>query len=841
MCGIESSTNSGTTMNSPHVWMTNARWSRDLRGARVAGMAKMLMDFTHAWRSLRRRRAYFFTCAATLALVLGANAAIFAVVSATLIRPLPFVDRERVVQLFMAPPGLTDVAQRNPLQQMDFLRFRERARTMTRLEGFYPSERVVTQDGEPAVVESASVTPGLLQMLNAPVQAGRGFLTVEEQPGHDVALVTDGYWRRVLGGAEVIGRPIVIDAKPHTIVGVLGHGFPPAFLNAQILTPMAPNPTPLGRNPGRSVVTLAALAPGASVAAADAEARALTRQLAQEFPRTHAGWTGGAQSARQWQYGAVRAPILVLFAAASFVLLIACANIANLTSAQAAARSTDFSLRLALGATSADVLRLQFAELLILSVAGLVPGLVIASAAVPALLALDPVATRALGPVTIDWRVQVFTAAVAVLTAVVASIVPAARTITRTDVRASADAGRRTLGSQGASRLRRGLVITQVALSLALLMGGAVLVSGLQAISRIRPGYDPHGILTAHVRLPDSYSTAAARAAVVDRLLARVRALPGVTSASTTMNAFVPGFAYQTTFNVENRPSPDGQPYTTHFRRVSPGYFDTMRIAERRGRTFGEQDVADQPAVAVISQRVADQLFPGEDPVGRVLRRTAADAPPLTIIGVVDDVRDVSLTQAPEGILYMPWAQSNNTAVPVGLVIRTTLDPVSLIPAVRSAVSAVDPALPLRNAQPLEAFLSDSLAPERFRTMVLGIVAGLGLLLAALGIYGVTYRGIVDRTHEFAVRLALGSERQSVVRMVIAEAFRDVAAGAAAGVVAGFVTCALLSRLVENVSAAGPLTTVVAVSVLASAAFAASLIPALRILGVEPADALRTS
>ena len=539
-------------------------------------MAMMLMDLTHAWRSLNHRRAYFFTCAATLALVLGANAAIFAVVSATLVRPMPFVAGAPVVNLFMQPPGLTDPSQRNPLQQMDLARFRERARTMTRLEGYYLSDRVVQHGDEPAVVQSASVTPGLLQMLELPVQTGRTFLPEEEQPGHAVAVITDGYWRRVLGGAAVLGRPLIIDGQPHAIVGVLGSNFPPPFLNAQIFTPMAPDAAPAGRNPWRSVTTLARLAEGASVAAADSEAAGITRQLAQEFPRTHAGWIAGAQAARDWQYGSVRTPVLMLFGATIFVLLIACANIANLTSAQAAARASDLALRRALGATARDILppparRAPHRQ----------PGRpgarpAHAAAAVPALLALDPAATRAIGAVQIDWRVQLFTAAAALVTALGAALLPAMRTLGGGDARTTVDAGRRTIGSHRATRMRRLLVVTQVALCLSLLMVGAVLVTGLQTVSRTTPGYEPAGVLTGHVRLPETaYSTPASRAAVVDRLLLRIRALPGVTAASTTMNQFVPGFAYQTTFHVEGRPSPDGQPITSHFRRIS-------RITSRR-------------------------------------------------------------------------------------------------------------------------------------------------------------------------------------------------------------------------------------------------------------------
>ena len=800
-------------------------------------MATIRSDLRHAWRALVRRRAYFVASSATLALVLGANAAIFAAMSATILRPMPFAEGARVVQLFMQPPGLTAVSSRNPLQQMDVVRFRERARTMTRLEGYLPAERVVLRDGEPTVVQAAAVTPGLLEMLDARAQAGRTFTAEEESPGHRVAIVTDGYWRRVLGGGAAVGTPLVIDGEPHTIVGVLRRHQPPAWIRAEILTPLAPDATPVGRNPGRSVLTLAQLAPGASVEAASAEARELSRQLAAEFPRTHAGWTAGVQTARQWQYGAIRLPLLILFGATAAVVLIACANLASLAAGQAAARAAELSLRIALGATRADVLRLQAAELLIIAFAGLGPGLGLAALALPPLLSIDPAAARALGPVGIDWRVLAFTSAAAVLTALVAAAVPTVQVL-RGRPAAFAE-GRRVAGSVESRRLRRVLVGGEVALCLALLMGGAVLVRGLAAISRTDPGFEPSGVLTAQLRLPErSYGTPDARAAFVTRLLQNVRAIPGVTAASTTMNQFVPGFTYQMLFHVEHRPTPDGQPHTTLFRRISPDYFRTMRIPEIAGRTFTDADSAGSPAVAVISRQFAEQLFQGEDPIGRVLRRTPPDAPPITIVGVVGDVRDVSLTQAPEPTLYLAWSQNNNTVVPVSLVVRTEMDPVALVPAVRGAVAAIDPSLPLRNAQPLEAFMGESVAPERFRTTVLGIIAGLGLTLAALGIYAVTYRGVVERTHEFAVRMALGAGRARVVRLMLGDALRDVALGIVAGVGAGLGLTAVLQRLIANAGSGGAATIGAAVAILGAAAVAAALIPALRILRVEPSRAL---
>jgi predicted permease len=803
-------------------------------------MATFAKELKQAWRSLLQRKAYFFTCAATLALVLGANAAMFAVVNATMLRPMPFATSGEVLHLFAQPPGTTSVPQRNPLQQMEVVPLRERARTLARLEGFYLTERVVTRGQEPGVAQTAAVTPGLLPMMAAPIEQGRSFLQSEGEPGHFVAVISDRYWRNTLRSGSVLGSPLVIDGQPHTIVGVLAPAFSVPFLDAQIFTPLVVSPEPQ-RSPPRTVVGLAELASGASIAQARDELATISRRLAQEFPRTHTGWALGVESAREWQYGSMRAALLMLFAATAFVLLIACVNIANLTSAQAIARSGELSLRLALGASRGDVLRVHLAELLIVCASGLIPGLVLAWAAVPALLSIDPAIARTLGAITIDWRVQVFSAAAAILTAIAASFVPAIRAMRGQMSTVIAASGARTTGSPVAARVQRALVSIEVALCFALVMAGAVLVQGLRDLSGRSPGYESAGVLTAQIRLPDAdYKTTELRAVVVQRMLEAVRGLPGVRSAAITQNAFVPGFSYQTLISIKDRPTPDGQPHTVQFRRISPDYFKAMQIKTLHGRGFSDDDVAERPQVTVVSRRFAESLFQGTDAVGQVLVRNAPNSPPLTIVGVVDDVFDVSLTEQPEPTLYLPWAQNNNSGVPVAFVIRTTVDPASLLPAVREALRGIDRSLPLRRAQPLDAFVRESTAPERFCTVVLGIVAGLGLVLAAVGISGVTYRGVVDRTREFAVRLALGSEPAAVVRLVLLESMRDLAVGSVAGLAGGAALCALLARSLENVGAVDAITTSVSIGLIAATGMAAAFLPAVRIMRVDPAEVLRS-
>jgi putative ABC transport system permease protein len=569
------------------------------------------------------------------------------------------------------------------------------------------------------------------------------------------------------------------------------------------------------------------------------ELTAINRELAQEFPRTHTGWALGAEPFREWQYGSMRAPLLMLIAAATLVLLIACVNIANLASAQAIARSGELALRLALGATKDDILRMHLAELLIVCASGLIPGLLLAWAAVPALLAINPTVARSLGVVAIDWRVQLFSTVVAVLTAVAASVIPAVRAPRGEMSTVIAASGSRTTGSPRAVRLQRGLVSIEVALCVALLMAGAVVVRGLRELSQRGPGYESAGVLTAQIRLPDAaYNTPELRAAVVERLLAQIRALPGVLAASTTFNNFVPGFSFQTLVSVKDHPTPDGQPHTVQFRRISTDYFKTMRIRILRGRAFSEGDVAGQPSVAIVSRRFAERLLPGGDPIGQILVRN--NPPPVTVVGVVDDVFDVSMTQAPEPTLYLPWAQNNNSISPVAFVIRTAVDPVSIAPAVRGVLKGIDATLPLRRVQPLEVFVTESTAPERFRTMVLGIIAILGLVLAAVGISGVTYRGVVDRTREFAVRLALGSQPAAVVRLVLFESARDLALGAFAGLAGGAALCALLARSMEHIGSVDTVNTGMAIGLIAIVGMAAAYLPALRVLRVHPAEVLRS-
>jgi putative ABC transport system permease protein len=586
-------------------------------------------------------------------------------------------------------------------------------------------------------------------------------------------------------------------------------------------------------------VGLAELAPGVSIEQVRDELTSISAELAREFPRTHAHWTLGAQDAREWQFGSLRAPLLLLLAAAACVLLIACVNLANLTSAHAVARAGELRLRLALGASRRDLLRIHLAELLIVCVAGLIPGLLLARAAVPALLAINPKIAQTLGTVTIDWRVQAFCATIAILTAAFVSAIPAIRAMRGAPGTELAGTAARTTGAPRTTRLQRTLVSIEVALCVALLMAAAVVIQGLRDLSRRSPGYESAGVLTAQIRLPQAaYPTPELRTTVVKRLLDDIGALPGVVSVGTTQNVFLPKFSYQTLIKVKDAPTPDDQPHTVQYRRVSPDYFKTMKIKTIAGRDFSDQDTADRPHVAVISRRFAERLMPGLDPIGRELIRN--NPPEVTIVGVVDDASDVTVAEQAEPTFYVAWAQNNAFEVPVAFVIRTAVEPLSIAPAVREVLKRVDASLPLRKVQLLDVFVSESIGPERFRAFVLTLIGALALVLAGVGIAGVTYRSVVDRTRDFAVRLALGAEPGRVMRMVLLESIRDLSVGAAAGLTGGAAVCVLLARSLENIATVNAITTGASIAIIFAVGVAAACLPAMRVLRVQPAGVLRS-
>jgi putative ABC transport system permease protein len=494
---------------------------------------------------------------------------------------------------------------------------------------------------------------------------------------------------------------------------------------------------------------------------------------------------------------------------------------------------------LALGGGSAALIRLQLIETFLLAGLGTIVGLAIGQGMLPAFLTLDPSIARTLGTVTIDWRVQLVTAMIAAVVSVLSGVAPLIRELRSDLARGIADGNRRTVGSRRDQKVRTLLIGVECAFAVVLLVGGALLLSAFDRTSRISPGFDPKSILTAQLRLSATgYPTEVSRAQLINRVLERVRGVPGVMSAGATLNRFVPGFFFVTPVHIEGKPTPDGQAHTVQFRRSSPGYFETMRIPLLRGRDFATSDGIEQPWVTVVSQQFADQHWPGEDPIGRRVRR-GTNPRWLTVVGVVGDVNDVGLSQPPAPTLYISFDQNNVAITPVSLVIRTASDPLAMTTAVRAAVFSVDRAQPIDSVATLEQFLADSLGPQRFRSALLLVLGAVGLALAGLGVYGVTARSVEERTTELGVRLALGATPSSLARLVVWHATRAVAVGLVVGALLAVAAGSALMKLLPDLEQAETWATVPAVSMLGVVALVAAVIPARRAVSLMPSVALR--
>ena len=796
-----------------------------------------MLEFRHALRGLLRRPAYAAASIGTLALVIGVNAALFAAINATLFRPIPLKSGERTVNLYLLPPGVTDAAKRNPLHSIDLVRFRERSRTLTRIAAFTTADRVIGTGAEPAVVSTAPVSAEMLRLATDGPEVGRIFTDDEESRKERLIVLSHGAWQRRFGGDRgVIGRVVQLDGEPYTVIGVMPARFPPTFLDAELWTPLGITTT--AADDGRTnIVTIAQLADGVTFAEANAETGAIIRDLARELPRTHQGWTGGLLSYREWQFGNFRAPLNVLFGAVLVLLLIASCNIASLTLAQVTSRSGELALRRAMGASRWAVARLVLIEIAIVNAAGTAIALMLGAWLVPRLLAIAPATTQALGEVTMDWRVAVFAGGCALLSSIAAGIVPALNASSSAPA-INATAARST-GTRDRQRWRTILLVAQTAMCVALLVSGGVLVRAYFRTSHLSLGYEPSGVLTAQLQLPASrYANGPERVAAMERIIDRLSVIPGVTKAGATMNRFTPGFAYLTMVEIENQPTADGSGHPVQFRRVSASYFDTMRIRLRRGRVFERGDSLTSTPSAVISQGFADRYWPGVDPIGRRLKRGTAL---MTVVGVVDEVSDVDLLQAPEPTLYAAWTQTANVAFPMGLVLRTTGEPEALAPALRSAVASVDPLLALDRIQSVNTFLAASLAPQTFRTTLMLGLAVVGLLLGAIGIAGVTARSIAERMPEFGVRLALGCDSAELWRHVVLGQLRTVAAGAVVGVALAVASGYVLAALLPEAARFDATVVAGAVGVLAATAAIAAAIPASRVLRLNPLAILRSA
>ncbi|HEX6535793.1 MAG TPA: ABC transporter permease [Gemmatimonadaceae bacterium] len=812
------------------------------RHERREGVDDMMRDFRFAARALRKSPGFTLTAIVCVALGVCVTTTIFSAVDGILIRPLPYPDADRLVAVYgrLAAKGATG----QNISYDDYLSWRDENRTFSQLGIWTWTTHTLSGQGEAERVEGAGVSANLFPLLGVRPLLGRTIAPSEELPGNDrVILLSYGLWqRRFAGDRGIVGRTIEVDGLPYTVVGVM----PPRFNfpdRGQVWVPFPNDAWRSGRGNRGYAGAIGRLKPGATLAQAQADLDVISRRLQRAYPRENFGWDAEAIALRDDLVGDLRKPLFIFLGAVGCVLLIACANVANLMLARGAARQREIAVRVALGAGRRRIVRQVLAESMVLALVGGAVGAVLARSGVRLLrLAFPNGDVPFYVSLDMDARVLLFAVLVSALTGVIFGLVPALRA-TRIDLNAELrEGGRGEAGGRRGSRLRNSLVVAEVALSVVLLVGATLLLRSYGALIGTDLGFDPRGVLTARVSLPDArYDNHEKQRAFYEQLYARLAAIPGVQAVGSANGIPFSGWNVQAEMSIEGRPAAaPGKELVVHYQNISPGYLPAIGVPIVRGRGFTAAD-RDSAHIGVINDVLARREFAGTDPIGKRIRFGGADSkdPWITIIGVAKTFRHYRLPQPMGPAIYFP-----QLATPWGtqtLALRTSLpDPMSLAPAVRAVLKELDPDVPAYQVQTLEQAVSRSLWRQRLQGQVLGTFAALALLLAAVGIYGVISYAVAQRTRELGVRMALGATRSQVLGLVLGQGLRLAAAGVAIGIVAALALSRIVASLLYGVSATDLATFAGVPIALALVAMLATLVPARRATRVDPVVAMRT-
>ncbi len=815
-------------------------------------MRDLIQDIRYGMRVLRQSPGFAAVAIVVLALGIGANTAIFSVVNAVLLRPLPYRDPNRLMQVWHVPPakefpGMTMFSV-SPANYLDWERQNHVFESMA-IYGFQSFN--ITGTDQPQALQASKVSQGFYRTLGVQPWLGRTFTAEEEQPSHNHVVVL-GYalWKSAFGGnPKIVGSTISLDDQPYTVVGVMPAKFKfPDW--AQLWAPLGWSDQERVVRGNHNYMVIARLRPDTVMQQAQAEMNTISARLQQQYPVDDAGWGAVIIPLREQLVRDMRPALLVLLGAVAFVLLIACANVANLVLAKTVSRRKELAIRAALGATRARILRGVLAETVLLAVAGGALGLLVAHFGIELIVdfLVAAHAPRA-GEISLDGWVLVFTLAVSVLAGIIAGLAPAWR-YTRNDFdvhEALKHAAGRTETESGGKNTRAALVVCEVALSLLLLVGAGLMIRTLWALRGADPGFDAHSVLT--MVLPTSatrYPTLEQNIAFWNRLLPQVKGLPGVVYAGATDALPLSGDGSTQPVTVEGRPVlPMAEQPEVGVRILTPGYLEAMRVPLLRGRLVNDGDVAGRLPVAVISAAMARQFWPHEDPIGKHLTLTFFPGIAREVVGVVGDVKMDSLdASSTQSMVYVPLAQM--TLPPgevwrgfaVSLVVRTANAPSSAAAAITAAVHRVDAGQPVMQVETMENMVADSISQQRFTMLLLAAFAGLALLLAAVGIYSVLSYSVRRRVREIGIRMALGAQISDVLRMVVVEGMKPTLLGLAIGLAGALALGRVLSRLIYGVSPADPATFAAVSALLAAVALAASIIPAWRATRVEPVKTL---
>jgi putative ABC transport system permease protein len=813
-------------------------------GSKTNIFTDLWQDLRYGLRTLLKNPGFTIIAVIALALGIGANSAIFSVVNAILLRPLPFKNPEQLVMVWENAAHLG--FPKNTPSPPNFLDWQTQNTVFTGMAAMSERSFNLTGIGEPERLDGRRVSANLFDLLGVPAQLGRTFIPDDDRAGTHVVLLSYSLWQRRFGSdPKVIGRAVTLNGESYTVIGVMPRSVHlPSYGNwsDEVWVPIAFTSEELTQRGNHFLNVVARIKPGISLKQAQAEMETIAARLAREYPRYNTRIGAFVTPLHEELVGDIKPALLILLGAVGFVLLIACANVANLLLARAAVREKEIALRLALGASRFRLTRQFLTESVLLALLGGGFGLLLALAGIRVLKAFIPATISQTQTISIDGKVLLFTALIALLTGIVFGLAPAVH-VSHSNLNDSLkEGGRDSAASRKGNRVRGLLVIGEVAVSFILLIGAGLLINSFLHLRNLDPGFRTDHLLTMKVDLSElKYPDGQRRTVFFDDVLQRIRPLPGVESVAVAGNLPFTYNGDSMGIAVEGIPDPPPDQWPdVIYRAVGPGYFSTMGIPLIRGRDFTDQDKADSKDVVVIGEKTAQHYWPGQDPIGKRLKpgSTNSKAPWREVIGVVKDVRQNDFIAEPKMQMYFTYRQLKDLAANA-LIVRTSVEPMSLATSIRNAIWAVDKDQPVADIDTMDRIVLEAIARQRFSMLLLGIFAALALTLAAVGIYGVMSYSVAQRTHEIGIRMALGARRADVLTMTVGQGLKLVSAGMVLGLVAAFLLTRVLASLLFGISATDPVTFIGISLVLLAVAILASYVPALRAAKVDPMIALR--